>query len=273
MSDGRTQFQISYELSPIILVGGIAATMSGGMLPILAVLQSQDFTNGILSGPTADVSYGNTFATFRPMTGGTLIVNQIGQYPFANQTVAANAIIAQPINISMIMDCSPRQSGDLLNRQAVISNLKQTLDNHTKLGGYYAVATPGYLYQNLVLLGIRDITGGETKNSQTTFQWDFVAPLITQEDQNGSTNSLMTTLQNFLPPGTPQGVTPSWSGLPSTIGSFISGATGIVIPSASGLIGAAAVQAKSVATGLVGRAQSSISNAVSPAQNLLNGDF
>lgn len=234
----RNQFQISYEISPIILVAGIAQGMPGNMLPIICILQSADFSDGILTGPTTDISYNNTFATFKVMSGGTLVSNQIGKYPFANQTVAANAIISQPLNISVEMHCPPRMTGDQIARNAVISNLKESLDNHNASGGYYALATPAYLYQNLILTSLRDITGGDTKNSQVAFQWDFEAPLITQDDTEGSTSALMSTLENFLPPGTPPGTTPGWSGLQSTIGRAITGAIVSRVPAAQKLVGA-----------------------------------
>lgn len=246
MSDNRTQFQNSYEISPILLIQGVASTMPGGMLPIIAVLQSQDFSDGILTGPTGDIAYGNTFASFRVLPGGTLIQNQIGKYPFANQTVAANAIITQPLNISLEMHCPPRSPGyGHLQRQAILSNLQDTLTNHTAQGGWFAVATPAYLYNNLILTSLRDITGGETKNWQTTFQWDFEAPLITEDTSGNSTNSLMNVIQNFLKPSTPLGITPPWSGLQIVIGSPNSGATTTFIPASSNLNGAGAVQSTS----------------------------
>jgi hypothetical protein len=236
MSFGRTAFQIGFEVSPILLVQGLAANMPGNMLPILAITQAASFVNGLLSG-TVSLNPDTYFARFQPLPGGTLISNQIGQYPFANQTVAANAIISQPLNISVEMICPARQAGDMIVRLATLSALKLALDNHIAQGGYFTYATPAFIYTNLILIGLRDITPGDSKQKQTVWQWDFQRPLITQAAAATATNSLMSKLNSFLPPGTPAGITPSWSGIQSAVGSSVSNALGAVVPSASNLIG------------------------------------
>lgn len=245
---GRTAFQIGYEVSPIILVNGIANSMPGNMLPIIAITQAASFINGLLQG-NVNLNPDSYFARFKPITGGTLMANQIGQYPFANQTVAANAMIAQPLNLSMEMICPARQAGDYIVKLATLTALKLALDNHIAQGGYFTVATPGYIYTNMVLIGLRDITGGDTKQAQVHWQWDFQRPLITQAQAQTATNSLMSKLSSFLPPGTAAGVTPSWSGTASSVGSSVSGATSNIIPASSNMIGTnAADGVDSVAT-------------------------
>jgi hypothetical protein len=159
--------------------------------------------------------------------------NQIGQYPFANQSVAANAIIAQPLPISMEMICPVRGAGGYLTKLATLSALKLSIDNHTAQGGTFTVATPGYIYQNCILTGLRDITGGDNKQAQVHWQWDFTKPLIAMADIQVANNSLMSKISG----GLPVSGTPSWSGVASSVGAQVSGAVSSIIPAASNLIG------------------------------------
>jgi len=39
---GQAQYKLNFEISPIILTGGIASNFIGGMLPLLALTQSLD---------------------------------------------------------------------------------------------------------------------------------------------------------------------------------------------------------------------------------------
>ncbi|MES2048851.1 MAG: hypothetical protein V4447_10650 [Pseudomonadota bacterium] len=227
----RTLFQLGFEISPIILVGGIAAAIPGNMLPIIAITQASSFVLGLLQG-NADLNPDNYFARFMPVAGGTLINNQIGQYPFANQTVAANAIVSQPNTISMEMICPVREAGGYTAKLTTITALKQTLDNHIAAGGTFTIATPAYIYTNCVLLQMRDVTGGDTKQKQAVFQFDFMKPLLTLEDATTATNSLMSKIAN----GLPQSGQPTWSGLATSVGSTVSGAISNIIPSASNLV-------------------------------------
>ena len=96
------QFKLTYELSPIILTGGIATNIPGGGLPIVSITEALNFTEGLLSGGE-DLDLDDFFAHFVPLAGSSLIDQQIAKYPLANQTVAANAVITQPLNISMRM--------------------------------------------------------------------------------------------------------------------------------------------------------------------------
>jgi hypothetical protein len=232
----KQDFQLGFEISPIILVGGIAAAM-GGMLPIIALTQAQDFDQGLLQGTDA-LGPDEYFAKFKPVPGGTLVSNQIGQYPYANQAVAANAIIAQPLNISLVMICPARgDNGGYDNKLTVLTSLKQQLDAHTAAGGTYIVATPGFLYQSCILVGLRDISSSDSKQVQIEWQWDFVTPLLTQTESDITFNSLLSIMNAQLPPGTPAGVTPSWSGLPTGVGGGVSGIGSSLIPSASNILG------------------------------------
>lgn len=232
MSDARTIFQLGYEVSPIIFTGGIAANIPGGMLPIIAITEATSFVLGLLQG-NVGTSLDNYFAHYKPLPGGTLTNNQIGQFPFANQSVAANAIISQPLNISLEMACPVRQSGGYLGKQVIFAALQSAIQQHTAAGGTYTVATPAFIYTNLILTGLRDITGSDSKQAQIHWQWDFTKPLVALADATTANNSLMSLIAGGLPIS---GV-PSWSGAISTIGSVVSGAAASVIPAASNLIG------------------------------------
>src|SRR5579859_6827529 len=99
MTPGLAAYKLSFQLSPIIFVGGIAQNIPFQMLPIIAITEALNFTIGLLSGGDP-IDLDNFFANYQPMPGSTLIDNQYGQYPFANQSVAANALITNPLRIS-----------------------------------------------------------------------------------------------------------------------------------------------------------------------------
>jgi hypothetical protein len=234
MSFTRDIFRLGYEISPIILTGGIASAIPGGMLPIVAITQATDFTLGLLTG-SVDINLDDFFAHFKVLPGGTLANNQIGMYPFANQTVAANAIVAQPLNVSLEMLCPANTTGGYLSKLLTITALKQVIDQHNFAGGTYTVATPSYLYTNCVMLGFRDTSDMSTKQVQERWQLDFLQPLISQSDANQVFSSLMSKIAG----GLPQTGTPTWSGLASSIGSTVSGAASSVLSSAQNLVGTA----------------------------------
>src|ERR1700680_1822169 len=96
ISPGGAAFKLTYELSPIILTGGIANFMPGGMLPIIALTEPLNFIGGILSGG-GDLDLDDFFAHFVPLPGSGLVSQEFGEYPFANQAVAANAVIRKPL--------------------------------------------------------------------------------------------------------------------------------------------------------------------------------
>src|SRR5882672_9526000 len=84
----RSEFQLSYELSPIYLTSGVAAKSIGGVISLLSLIN-------YASGASMD----EQFAHFMPVPGSTLVENEFSQYPFANQQIAANAMIAQPLQV------------------------------------------------------------------------------------------------------------------------------------------------------------------------------
>lgn len=230
-SPGLIAYQLSFQVSPIILTGGVASAIPGGMLPIISITEAVNFVGGLLSG-ASPTSLDDFFASYRPLPGSTLIDNQIGNYPFANQAVAANAIIAQPLTLSMLMTCPVRQQGGYATKLATMIALKATLTQHAASGGTYTVATPVCYYDNLILLRVTDVSGDQSKQAQMAFRWDFVQPLLTLAAADAAQNSMM----SKLTAGTQ--TDGSLSGTAPTIGSPPSLATMSVAPAAQNAAGA-----------------------------------
>ena len=231
ISPGLAIFKLSFQLSPIILTGGIAQNVPGGMLPIISITEALNFTLGLLSGAD-DLDLDNFFANFDPLPGGSLIKNQYAKVPFANQAVAANAVIQQPLNISLRMRIPARLPGGYAAKLAAMSTLQQALSQHTQSGGTFTVATPTYLYTNCLLDDLRDVSGSESKQPQSTWQWDFEQPLITLAQALQAQNSMMSKISMGVQ------TDGSLSGLAPTVGSPPSLATPSISPAASGPAGA-----------------------------------
>lgn len=186
---GRIQFESQFQVSPITLSGGIAAQQSGGVLGIASLLPQN-------------------FATFKSVQGASLLKNQCATYPFANSRVAGNALIADPLTLSMQMICPASGDGvGYLAKSSVISSLVSSLNQHNSQGGLYTVYTPAFTYPDGVLLDIRDVTPDDQKQKQVVYQWDFYFPLLTLAAAQAAQSALMQTLTN----GTPITGTPSWS--------------------------------------------------------------
>lgn len=190
MSIGTAAYDLAFVKSPIFLNGGIAEWMPGQTLPLISITEAGNMAAGALSGAIS-TRLDEFFANFFPLPGAKLQNNQIGTYPFANQKVAANSIIAQPLNISMRMNCTPRRQGAMVTRIMTVTALKNALDNHNFRGGTYTVLTPTFLYTGCILTGFTDITSGESKHQQTDWQLDFVQPLISQNEAEFMQNALM----------------------------------------------------------------------------------
>lgn len=219
-------FKMAMQTSPIILTNGIATAL-GGALPILALTES---TGSLLIGAasagsnplagllnTARNSFSLTgvdqqldsfFAHYVVMPGSSLINNQVATYPFANQQVAANAIIAQPLNVSLRMICPVSAATPWPVKFAIMSALQKSLSQHNSMGGTYSVVTPSYIYTNCIMTGMRDITSSGPDRIQETYQIDFFQPLVTQQAATQALNGLMNTINN----GTPIVGQPTWSG-------------------------------------------------------------
>lgn len=231
----RSTYDLAFQVTPIILVGGIAANTLGGMLPIIALAgQSAAALQGALtSGLNADAF----FARFVPVSGSTLISQQVATYPFANQQTAANATIQQPLNISLRMIAPVKDTAGYLTKLAIFTALQSSLVAHNAAGGTYSIATPAFIYTNCLLTQMTDITGGDTRQSQIIYQLDFVQPLVTGQQATAAYNSLISKLTSGSPiNGNNVGAGSSiWSSAATAVGSAaqsavqgVTGVTGVV---------------------------------------------
>jgi hypothetical protein len=246
-SAGRFAYQLGFELSPIILTGGIATSL-GGMLPIVALTETANFVNNLLQGPDLDPD--DFFCHFRPMPGAELLSYEAGEYPYANQAVAANAIIKNPLNISFLMDCPVKIAGGYTAKLITFTALKSTLEQHQALGGTYTIVMPTGIIPNCILLNLLNVDPGESKQVQTRWQWNFRKPLLTLEDAQSAQNSLMSQISSGASVTSNQ----SWAGLQTAINNP-SGAN------APGLLG--------VAASLVGTSVASFSQILATIENAI----
>lgn len=193
-SAARSAYDLAFQVSPIFLTGGVVSGVQGGILPVIAVVgQLAGFAQGALS---SGFSMSDFYARFVPMAGASVISNTVGTYPFANQYVAANAIIQQPLNVSLQMIAPVKDAGGYLSKLAVFTNLQNTFSSHNAAGGTYTVATPSYIYTGCIMTGMNDITGGDTKQQQIIWQLDFMQPLVSLSQAQNAQNSLMSALSN-----------------------------------------------------------------------------
>lgn len=68
---GISDFELFYAISPIILTGGIASQIAGGLLPIVNITESANYF------PLAEFAGGESlegyFAHYYPLPGGTAV--------------------------------------------------------------------------------------------------------------------------------------------------------------------------------------------------------
>ncbi|WP_175785388.1 hypothetical protein [Burkholderia ambifaria] len=214
----RSAYDLSFQVSPIILNGGIVANTLGGMMPIIGLVgQLGALAQSVLS--SGSVSLDNFFARFVVLPGGTIISNAVGTYPFANQQVAGNAIVMQPKNVSLLMIAPVKDTGGYLTKLAIFTSLQSSLEAHCAAGGTFHVATPARIYTNCILTSMTDVTSGEGKQQQIQWQLDFVQPLLTQQAASSAFGALMSKLA-----GGQQVTSPAWSGAVAAAGSAVQGA-------------------------------------------------
>lgn len=234
-SAGRSAWELAFRYSPILLTGGLAQSLPGGILPILALTDAAALAQGLLSGNF------NFFANWQVLPGGTLVNQKVATYPFANQVVAANATIQDANSVSMMMICPAvpsalgsvagavvgalggtaeslltgsgiapgaiqgalAGSGGYLGKQATMTALQSTIAQHNALGGTYSVLTGAYIYANCIMgnPGITDVSSeGETHQTQVRWRWDFVQPqVITLAQAQTALNNLANRLSQGLP--------------------------------------------------------------------------
>lgn len=217
---GKTLFELAFQVSPIILSGGIASYIPGGYLPIIAITEGISVAQGVLNGQLPS-SLSDFFAQFTPLPGSTMVRYSTGKYPFANQSVAGNAIIKEPKNVSLRMICPAAGSGGYLAKLATMTMIQTVIEAHCAAGGTFIVMTPSLIYPNCLLLAIEDITGSGTQ-VQTEWLWNFEQPLVSLSSAQAAMNSLTQMLSNSS-----QVTAATWGGLGNSVGSPLSGASSI----------------------------------------------
>lgn len=218
-------YDLAFQVSPIILVGGIASATLGGMLPLVALTgQLAAFAQGALSSGGLNTS--DFFARFVPIPGSTLVNQQVAMYPFANQQTAANTTIQQPLHISLKMIAPVKDTAGYLTKLALWTALQNSLVQHNAAGGSYTVATPWFIYTNCLLTTVTDVTGGDTKQQQIEAQFDFIQPLITQQQAASAFNSLLSQLSGGaqISGAIPAAGTSIWSNAAAAVGTAAQGA-------------------------------------------------
>lgn len=229
-SDGAASYELNYSINPIALTNGIASSIPGAALSVAGLLQSLNAST--ITSPS-DFGIDTTFAKFYPIAGDTLVDNQIGNYPFANMAIAANAIINQPLKVSLLMRVpASAVSGGYQGKLALMTSLQNTLAQHIANEGTFAVATPSFYYSDVLLVTLTDVSAGETNQVQVEWRWDFIKPLISQSGATIATNNMMTALSSGGPT----------SGDPSGIGSNVGNPTnaqssGVVTSNTSAISG------------------------------------
>ena len=212
----RSAYDLAFQISPIIMTGGTASGLLGAALPVLALLG--DLQSLLQTGNSDDAP------RYTVMTGGTLINNSVGMYPFANQQVAANAIIEQPLNISLHMKAPVNTRGGYILKMPIFTALRTAFQQHNTSGGTYAIATPAYIYTNCLMTSMTDITSSE-KQQQIEWQIDFVKPLITKSQAQEAYSARAGKLANGQKVASGAG----WSGVGAAAGTQAPGATAATI--------------------------------------------
>lgn len=211
----RDAYDLAFQVSPIIFHNGIARSIPGSMLPILGLVGSvAGFVQAKLSGASVMDSF---FARFTPIPGSNIINNQIGMYPFANQQVAANAIISSPTKISLLMTAPVKAKGGYATKMVIMTALKNSFENHNGLGGTYHIATPAYIYTDCIMTGMMDVTEG-TKQQQIQWKIDFIKPLVSRAGAKDAFSALMSKVS-----GGSKITKPAWSGAEATAGASAQG--------------------------------------------------
>lgn len=221
----RDAYDLAFQKSPIILTGGIV-----GFMPIIALLGNVvGFAQGLLSN---GLSMSDIQPTFVPLPGGSVINNAAATYPFANQHVAANAIVQEPLNVSLQVIWPVNNTAGYMTKLALFTALVTALKQHQLAGGTFSVATPAYIYNDCLLMSMPDITNG-SKQQQILWQLDFLQPLVSLNQASSALNSLMDAVT-----GGKQVVEGLGGNLWQSAASAVSSAANSVVNSVSGLVNA-----------------------------------
>lgn len=231
MTPGLAAFKLAFQLSPIIMVDGIAKFM-GGYLPLIAITEALNFPLGILSGGT-NIELDRFFANYEALPGASLTRQAIGHYPFANQAVAANATIQQPQTVSMKMTVVAQNRFGYFSKLPTMMAVGAALKQHNVMGGTYIVATPSWIYTNALFMDMREIGGHSgTKQPQTAWQLDFEVPLLTLDQAEQALSNLPKKMES----GVMIEGQPAYSGISPSINPPLNVSTPQIIPAQAGSI-------------------------------------
>ena len=222
----RDAYDLFFQVSPVTLVGGIAGSVPGGLLPIVATLGGLGgLAQGLLSGLATGQGVGLQSFPWRfvPVPGAQAVYQTAATYPFANRNIAANATVQQPKSFSMRMIWPVNQLAGMGTKLALFSSLKSTLESHNAAGGTYTVALPAMLMTDCLLLNLSDATPDDSRQKQIIWQWDFLQPLISQKQAAGALSGLMSILN-----GGSVGTSSSWSGVEQAIGNGVQTGIGAI---------------------------------------------
>jgi hypothetical protein len=224
-----SKYQISFQVSPIILVGGIAGA---GMMPIASLLSADNLGTSATHPRNRPDEF---FGQFRILPGHSLMDNETATYPLANQTVAANAIITNPLQLSleMLVPAGPAVTMDV--KRSTMTALKSSLDTHTALGGWYNVATPSYVYQGCLLRSLVDASDDEDGSQvQVRWIWNFVQPLLTEAAARAAQNQAMSKISGQTKNS---GDPPGYETITTGVGQPSSNISQNLVPGAAGALG------------------------------------
>jgi hypothetical protein len=180
-----SSFSLWFQKTPIILTHGIATNQIGGIksLPITELTQAA-------AGAGQPTNLNDYLFDFTPLPGASLVDNNVALYPFANQQVAANAMIFEPLRISLLMLAPARGAGAYNQKLSIFQNLQNQLLQHVAMGGTFTVATPSFIYNECLLVSLKDVSEGDPKRPQDRWQWDFLQPLLTEQAAQAAQNAL-----------------------------------------------------------------------------------
>lgn len=204
---GRNAYDLAFQVSPIVLTGGIASRILGGVLPIIGFLAPEliGLAQGLLA--TGNLSLEDIPVRFVPQTGTEAIAQVIGEYPFATRSIAANATIEMPRNIVLKMISPVNSTGGYLTKLGGFTAMQSALNSHNNSGGTYTVLTPSLIYDNCILLSVSDVTQTSSKQQQIEWLFTFRQPLISLQSVQQQLGALMSMLNNGS-----QVTSSSWSG-------------------------------------------------------------
>ncbi|HBA6844198.1 hypothetical protein ACX3SZ_23955 [Escherichia coli] len=205
-------FKLAFEVSPILLVDGIASKIPGGMMPIAVLTEGLSIANGLLHGEIRTRS----MAAFTPMAGTTLVQQDICNLNFYNQVTAANATVRKPNRVVMQMiRPASTEDGGYTTKGMTFTALKMALDMHNQYGGCYTVLTPSFIYTRCLMRSFIDTSGFSEQNKQVQHTWqiEFEQPLSSVEQ---TVKTLASILDKF-DKGMPSDGALSWAGIQNQV--------------------------------------------------------